>query len=317
MAKQGGLGDNFYVGGYDVSGDTSAIGQLGGGPALLDVTSIKDFANERIGGLRSADWQFTEFFEYNPTVSAPGFPLTTVNVGPPVTPNYPFIMTIAAGTIASVKVNGVQVGTTDGSYLVPANATVNITYTGVPTWTWTAVGAEHNDFSGLPTSDVIATYFRGSALQGPAASINGKQLNYDPTRDTTGNLTLAVEVQSNSFGMEWGEQLTAGIRTDTAATTSAAITDPAATAFGAQAYVHLLGFIGTSVTIAIQHATTSGGSYSGLLTTSAMSAIGAQRLVVNNTTTVNQFLKVATTGTFTYAAFVVNFIRNPVAGVVF
>ena len=43
----------------------------------------------------------------------------------------------------------------------------------------------------LPRTDEVATVFIGQALQNPAASVNGKQLNYDPTRGTDGSLTLA------------------------------------------------------------------------------------------------------------------------------
>ena len=139
MAKTGGMGDNFYVGGYDVSGDINSVGQLGGGPTLLDVTSIKDRANERIGGLRSADWQFVSFFEATPAVSAPGFPATGVTV----TSTYasPVLVTIAGGTVTGVTVNGVSAGSADGSYLLPALGTISVAYTGSPTWTWAATGA--------------------------------------------------------------------------------------------------------------------------------------------------------------------------------
>jgi hypothetical protein len=49
MAKQTGLGDNFYVGGYDLSGDTGLISRIGGGPALTEVTGINKSAFERKG----------------------------------------------------------------------------------------------------------------------------------------------------------------------------------------------------------------------------------------------------------------------------
>lgn len=245
MAKTSGIGDNFYVGGYDLSGDVSAIGQLGGGPALLDVTGIKSSANERIGGLRSGDWQFTSFFD-------------------------------------------------------------------------AAAGQEHPALSSLPTADKVACYFRGTTLQNPGAAISGKQINYDPTRDATGNLTLAVEIQSDSYGMEWGEMLTAGLRTDTSATAGSFIDDGAGSSFGGQAYFQVVTITGTSVTIDIQSATTSGGSYTTTgLTSSAFAAVGAQRVAVANTTTINRYLKVVTTGTFSVATFSVVFVRNPVAGVVF
>jgi hypothetical protein len=315
MAKQSGIGDNFYVGGYDLSGDISAIGQLGGGPALLDVTSIKSSANERIGGLRSGDWQFTSFFEATGTTTAPSFPTTTTPVVS--TYNWPVLVTISGGTVTNVTINGSTAGTGDGSYTLPSYGTITVTYTGSPTWTWVAEGREHTALSPLPTGDVIAGYLRGTALQNPAAAINGKQINYDPTRDATGNLTLAVEIQSNSYGMEWGEQLTPGLRTDTTATTGSAVTDAAATAYGAQAYLQLVEFTGTSVTVTIDHCTTSGGTYSSLMAFSAMTVIGAQRISVSNTTTVDQYLKVATTGTFTLATFAVVFCRNLVPGMVF
>lgn len=244
MAKTSGLGDNFYIGGYDLSGDISSVDQLSGGPALIDVTPIKASANTRIGGLRQGDWQFTSFWD-------------------------------------------------------------------------SAAGAEHPALSTLPTSDVIACYLRGTTLQNPAAAMQAIQLNYDPTRDNVGNLTLKVELQSDSYGYEWGEQLTAGLRTDTTATTGSAVTDAAQTAFGAQAYVQLVAFTGTSVTVTISHCTTSGGSYSTLMSTTAMTGIGAQRISVSNTTTVDQYLKVATTGTFTNATFAVVFVRNSIAGQVF
>lgn len=315
MAKAAGLGDNFYIGGYDLSGDVSSIGQLGGGPALLDVTALKQLANARIGGLRSADWQFTSFFENAVGVSNPGVPGSTV----PLVSTYTFavLVTVIGGTVTNVVINGVSVGTGDGTYVLPALGTITLTYSVAPTWTWTAIGTEHNALAVLPTADAIAMWFHGTALQNTASAINAKQINYDPTRDNTGNLTVAVELQSNGFGCEFGEMLTAGLRTDTAATVGPAITDTAQTAFGAQAYIMLTGFVGTSVTIAITHCTTVGGSYTTLLTTSAMTAIGAQRVVVSNVTTVDQFLKVTTTGTFSYAQFAVVFCRNSIAGQVF
>lgn len=247
MAKQSGLGDQFYIGGFDLSGDVSSLDQISGGPALLDVTPINKSANVRIAGLRDGDLQFTTFFE---------------------------------NAIAGQ-------------------------------------GTEHNALKLLPRTDTIATYFRGAALGSPAACINGKQINYDPTRDNSGNLTMKVEVQSNAFGLEWGQQLTAGLRTDTTATTGAAFDGLAGTAFGAQAYLQLVSFTGTSVDVTITHATTSGGTYTTLLDFGAQTAVGSVRVATANTTTVNEFLKVVTAGTFTNAVFAVTFVRNPIAGVVF
>ncbi len=62
MAKQTGLGDNFYVGGYNLSGDTQALGSIHGGPAALDMTSIDQSAFERQGGLRGGGIEWTSYF---------------------------------------------------------------------------------------------------------------------------------------------------------------------------------------------------------------------------------------------------------------
>lgn len=177
---------------------------------------------------------------------------------------------------------------------------------------------EHDALAPLPRGDVVASYFRGATLLNPCASCNGRQIGYDPTRGTDGSLTMAVDIQSDGFGLEWGVQLTPGLRTDTAATTGAFIDDNAAgTAFGAQAYWQLVAFTGTSVTININHATTSGGSYTTLLTTGALTAAGSGRLATVNTATVNRYLEVTTVGTFTVATFAVHWTRNLLAGQVF
>ena len=62
MAKQTGLGDNYYVGGYDVSGDTSDLSRIGGGPAALVTTGIDKTAFERLGGLRTGGVSWTSWF---------------------------------------------------------------------------------------------------------------------------------------------------------------------------------------------------------------------------------------------------------------
>lgn len=178
-----------------------------------------------------------------------------------------------------------------------------------------ALSAENVALDQLPRTDVVATYFRGTSLGNATACCVGKQLNYDPTRANTGELTAKVEIQANAFGLEWGEMLTPGLRTDTTATAGSFVDDGGSTALGGQAYVQLTAFTGTSVTIAVQHATTSGGSYANVtgLATSALTAIGAVRLATTPTTTINEFVKVTTTGTFTSATFAVSFMRNKVA----
>jgi len=238
MAKTSGLGDNFYIGGYDLSGDVGSLEQISGGPALLDVTPINKSAHVRLGGLRSGSIQFSSFFD-------------------------------------------------------------------------AAAGAEHPALSTLPRTDVIATYARGTTLGNPAACINAKQVNYDPTRDNAGALTLKIDLQSNAYGLEWGVQLTPGLRTDTTATTGAAYDNTISGTNGAQGYMQLTAFSGTSVDVKIRHCTTSGGTYSDLIDFGAQTAIGGFRATAAGT--VNEFFKVVTSGTFTNAVFSVVVVVNTTA----
>ena len=62
MAKQSGLGDNFYLGGYDLSGDVSALTAIRMPSALLDITAINKSAMERIYGLADGELSFTSWF---------------------------------------------------------------------------------------------------------------------------------------------------------------------------------------------------------------------------------------------------------------
>ena len=62
MAKRTGLGSRFFVGGYDLSGDTNALSKIGGGSALIDVSAINGAAFERLGGKRDGSIDFTVVF---------------------------------------------------------------------------------------------------------------------------------------------------------------------------------------------------------------------------------------------------------------
>jgi hypothetical protein len=70
MAKQSGLGDNFYIDGFDFSGDVAALDSVRGGPAPYPVTGINKSAMERIGGERTGELAFTSWF--NPAAFGAG-----------------------------------------------------------------------------------------------------------------------------------------------------------------------------------------------------------------------------------------------------
>lgn len=80
------------------------------------------------------EWPFTLAA---PAVASPGTPASfgSTTVVPNATGTV-VLVTVTGGTLTFVYVNGVQAGTTAGTYLVPVAGTISITYSGAPTWTW-------------------------------------------------------------------------------------------------------------------------------------------------------------------------------------
>lgn len=178
--------------------------------------------------------------------------------------------------------------------------------------------AAHAVLSTLPRTDVIASYFRGTTLGGPSANLVAKQTNYDGTRGDDGSFTFAVEAQSNSYTLEWGRSMTAGLRTDTTATDGSSVDfGTGSTAFGLQAYLHVFAFTGTSVTVKLQESSDNGGADAWADVTgggfTAATGVTAERIQTARDQTVERYLRVVTTGTFTNAVFAVSVIRNDVA----
>ena len=245
MAKTSGLGDNCYVGGYDLSGDIGSLGKISGSVATIDVTGINKSAYERIGGLRDGGIDFDAYWN-------------------------------------------------------------------------TSAAQAHAVLSALPTTDVHLMYCRGTTLGNPAAAMIAKQVDYAPTRTSAGELTAKVSAVSNAYGLEWGELLTGGLRTDTAATNGSSIDGTASTSFGWQAYLQSTALTGTSCTVTIQDSAdnaawsnVTGGAFT------AFTGPGAQRLASATNATLRRYVRAITTGTFSSATFACVIVRNQAAQVVF
>jgi hypothetical protein len=242
VSKQTGLGDNFYVAGYDLSGDIGAIDGISAPMSPLEITGILKSAPERTGGKRDGALDFSAWFNK-------------------------------------------------------------------------AAGAAHLRLSPLPTADVIATYCRGTTLGNPGAAMVGKQIDYAGTRGDDGSFTFKIQAQANAYGLEWGRQLTAGKRTDTAATNGTSVDLGAASpgAFGLQAYLHIFSFTGTSCTVTIQESSDNGvGDAFAAVVGGAFTAatgITSQR-IATAAINVERYLRVVTTGTFSECTFAVTAVRN-------
>ncbi|MET0916719.1 MAG: hypothetical protein ABWY81_11035 [Jiangellaceae bacterium] len=177
----------------------------------------------------------------------------------------------------------------------------------------------HPVLGALPRIDTLVSTATGTLVGSPMASCQAIQIGYDPQRGQDGSLTFGVTTNSDQYGLEWGESLTAGERTDSTATASGTGLDGgAASTFGAQFYLHLTAFTGTSVVVKVQDSADNAtfADLAGAAFTSA-TAVGWQRIAISNAATVRRYVRVATTGTFTVATFAVNMVRNSIAGQVF
>lgn len=165
----------------------------------------------------------------------------------------------------------------------------------------------HSILSTLPTADQQMLGRIGSTIGSPAFAMVGKQLSYNPKRGADGSLLFDVNALANGFGLEWGDLLTAGVRTDTAATIGPGFDTGAGIAFGYQMYVHILAFTGTSVTIKVQESDDNGGSdpFADSGATATFSSAPGTARSTGTTGGIGEFIRIVTTGTFSNAQFVV------------
>lgn len=183
-----------------------------------------------------------------------------------------------------------------------------------------ASGASHEQFSALPTTDVVVTYLRGTMLGGPGACQVAKQIDYPGTRGEDGSFTFPITSLSNGYGLAWGEQHTAGPRTDTGATSGTGVDGGAASSFGLAAFLQVEAFTGTDVTVKLQQSSDNGvGDAWADVTGGAFTAVTAapfgQRIQTALDQAVERYLRVVTTtsGGFTLATFSVVVVRHVVA----
>jgi hypothetical protein len=247
MAKQSGLGDQLYIGGYNLSNDVGAVDSVSSPYDTQDVTGIDKSARERIGLVRDAALDFSCY--WNP-----------------------------------------------------------------------ATNRAHDILSNMPTADVVANYFRGSGIGNVAAGMVAKQIDYKLSRNDDGSISGSVNMVSNGYGLNWGEQLTPGIATIGAAGAQASLDYGASvgtTNFGLVAYLQVFALTGTSATVAIQSSTDNGAGdafadVTGAVFTAA-TGITAERIATGPTAAVERYLRVNVTGTFTLLWFSVMVARHPMA----
>lgn len=164
-------------------------------------------------------------------------------------------------------------------------------------------------------ADRVVSYFKGSTIGNMAAGLVAKQVNYDWQRGQDGSLVASVQALGNGYGLDYGQMLTAGKRTDTEATNGSSLDGGAATALGLAAYLQVFAFSGTDVTISLEDSANNSDwtAISGAEFTEVTAGPTAERIVLALTADVRRYVRVvtSTTGGFTSVTFAVSFTRNP------
>lgn len=178
-----------------------------------------------------------------------------------------------------------------------------------------AAGAAHAVLSALPTTDVLTTFAVANSIGSAAACLQGKQVNYDGTRPADGSITFSTNTVGNSFGLEWGRVSSAGVTTSTGAENLASYDwGTGSTSFGLQAYLHVFAFTGTSCTITIEESSDDGGgdAFTAVTGGAFTAATGAttERIATANNLTVERYLRLALTGTYSNIQFLCVINRN-------
>lgn len=180
-----------------------------------------------------------------------------------------------------------------------------------------AAGQAFPVLSAWPTTDIHVMYLRGTSLGSPGACLVAKQVTHDGTRAADGMLTLPTQAAGSGYGLEWGEQHTAGVRSDTGATNGTGVDGGAASSYGLQAYLQVTAFTGTDVTIKLQESSDDGaGDAYADVTGGAFAEVTSgptyERIATAVDLSVEQYLRVITetTGGFSALSFAVVVVRN-------
>jgi len=182
-----------------------------------------------------------------------------------------------------------------------------------------ATVGSHPILSALPTTDVIALWALGQAQGDAAASLVVKQVNYDPSNDQDGNLLFGVQCLGNLTPVEWLELFSVGEDTQSSSGNTASKDDAASTADGFVGVLEMRELEGTSVVVTWEDSPDDSvwSTLKAHTSISNGSEPTAERVTV--TGTVNRYLRLAFTGTFTDADYVAAYRRgdaNEIAGLI-
>jgi hypothetical protein len=234
MAKKGGLGGQFYIGGYDLSGDVSALDQISSPRGVQDLTGLSSSAIERL--------------------------------------------------------------LTHGDGLMDFKS-----------WFNDASLQSHPALSPLLTTDVLAFYAQSTTRGDVMAHLVSKQINYDGSRTQDGALSLTVQCLANLVPLEWGDLLTAGKVSHSSGASTTSVDNSASSASGAAVFLQVMSLASGTVTITVEDSANNS-TWATLKAFTNATGRTTERLTVAGT--VDRYLRVTTSGSFSTAVFAVGIRRG-------
>lgn len=173
-----------------------------------------------------------------------------------------------------------------------------------------ATGQAHDALkAALDDADRHVMVAQGTDLGDVAWFLTGKQTSYDGARGNDGSLGFTIQVLASAgVGLECGRLLTPGKRTDGSAGSGSSVDHAASSAAGLSAQLQVFSFTGTSVTVKLQESSDDGAGDAWADVTGGGFTAATGRTTQRIETaaiTVERYLRVTTTGTFSNAVFAV------------
>jgi len=323
MAKQTGLGDNAYVGGYDLSGDIQALGTIRGSRTLLEATGINKSAMERLPGIKDGEISFVSYFNDaigQAHATLKGLPTADVQV-------MYFRGTTLGNPVAAMLAKQVNYDATrgaDGSLTFAVQALANASSisglagglewcrsltAGKETDTGAASGTSVSDdvsdwtdpvtitSSSIANPTVITTATAHGLVTGDSVVIAG---HTSVTPDINGEWEVTV-LTSTTFTIP--VEVTADGVDGTVTKTSSN--------FGLSGYLQVFSVTGTSITVTIEDSPDDS-TFASLLAFTAVAdpGPGTERKQTGATAVVQKYLRATSSGTFNPATFAVAYCRH-------
>ena len=165
-----------------------------------------------------------------------------------------------------------------------------------------ASGLSHSVVSTLPTANVLVLWTVVAAIGSAAFAMTAKQASARYERGEDMSLVGTVTCEGQGNPMEDCEMLTAGLRSDTSATNGSSFDNGAASSNGIVGHIHCSAFSGTSVVVKIEESSDNGSSdaFTAKATFATINGANASERITA-TGSVERYLRVATSGTFSSA----------------